>query len=64
MLFVQTGLGVEILSPIAILILVMGVAFIVGVSVAMINIEGETKTMKTSCLSLFLSFSSSSRGNS
>ena len=37
MLFAQTGLGVEIFSPLGILILVIGVAFTVGVPVAMIK---------------------------
>ena len=37
MLFAQNGLGVEIFSPLGILILVIGVAFTVGIPVAMIN---------------------------
>ena len=37
MLFAQSGLGVEIFSPLGILILVIGVAFTVGVPVAMIK---------------------------
>ena len=37
MLFAQTGLGVEIFSLLGILILVIGVAFTVGVPVAMID---------------------------
>ena len=36
MLFSQAGLGVEIFSPLGVLILVIGVAFNVGVPVAMI----------------------------
>ena len=37
MLFAQAGQGVDILSPIGILILVVGVVFTVGISVAMIK---------------------------
>ena len=37
MLFSQVGIGVEIFSPIGILILVIGVAFTVGLPVAMIK---------------------------
>ena len=37
MLFTQTGQGVDILSPIGILILVIGVVFTVGIPVAMIK---------------------------
>ena len=37
MLFAQTGLGVEIFSPLGILILVIGVTFTVGLPVAMIK---------------------------
>ena len=37
MLFAKTELGVEIFSPLGILILVLGVAFTVGVPVAMIK---------------------------
>ena len=37
MLFSQTGLGVEIFSPMGILILIIGVAFTVGIPVAMIK---------------------------
>ena len=37
MLFAQSGLGVEILSPLGIFILVIGVAFTVGLPVAMIK---------------------------
>ena len=37
MLLVQNGLGVEIFSPLGILILVIGVAFTVGLPVAMIK---------------------------
>ena len=37
MLFVQVGQGVEILSPIGILILVIEVVFTVGIPVAMIK---------------------------
>ena len=37
MLFSQAGLGVEIFSPLGILILVIGVAFTVGVPVVMIK---------------------------
>ena len=37
MLFAQAGLGVEILSPLGILILVIGVIFTVGLPVAMIK---------------------------
>ena len=36
MLFSQAGLGVEIFSPLGVLILVIGVAFTVSVPVAMI----------------------------
>ena len=37
MLFDQQGLGVEIFSPLGILILVIGVTFTVGLPVAMIK---------------------------
>ena len=37
MLFAKNGLGVEIFSQLGILILVIGVAFIVGLPVAMIK---------------------------
>ena len=37
MLFAKNGLGVEIFSPLGILILVIGVAFTVGIPVAMIK---------------------------
>ena len=37
MLFSQAGLGVDIFSPLGILILVIGVAFTVGIPVAMIK---------------------------
>tara|TARA_Y100001968_G_scaffold316339_1_gene344052 strand:- start:366 stop:494 length:129 start_codon:yes stop_codon:yes gene_type:complete len=37
MLFSQAGLGVEIFSPLGILILVIGVAFTVGLPVSMIK---------------------------
>ena len=37
MLFAQNGLGVEIFSPLGILILVIGVAFTIGLPVAMIK---------------------------
>tara|TARA_Y100001968_G_C19405264_1_gene743304 strand:- start:353 stop:481 length:129 start_codon:yes stop_codon:yes gene_type:complete len=37
MLFAQTGLGVQIFSPLGILILFIGVVFTVGVPVAMIK---------------------------
>ena len=37
MLFAQAGQGVDILSPIGILILFIGVAFTVGIPVAMIK---------------------------
>tara|TARA_Y100001968_G_C18934598_1_gene515855 strand:- start:417 stop:545 length:129 start_codon:yes stop_codon:yes gene_type:complete len=37
MLFAQTGLGVEILSPFGILILVIGVVFTVGLPFTMIK---------------------------
>ena len=37
MLFSQAGLGVEIFSPLGILILVIGVGFTVGVPVVMIK---------------------------
>ena len=37
MLFAQAGQGVDIFSPIGILILVIGVAFTVGLPVAMIK---------------------------
>ena len=37
MLFAQNGLGVEIFSPLGILILVIGVAFTVGIPVSMIK---------------------------
>tara|TARA_B100000945_G_C19820652_1_gene340452 strand:- start:359 stop:487 length:129 start_codon:yes stop_codon:yes gene_type:complete len=37
MLFAQAGLGVEILSPLGILILVIGVAFTVGLPLVMIK---------------------------
>ena len=37
MLFSQAGLGVEIFSPLGILILVVGVAFTVGIPVVMIK---------------------------
>ena len=37
MFFAQNGLGVEIFSPLGILILVIGVAFTVGIPVAMIK---------------------------
>ena len=37
MLFAQNGLGVEIFSPLGILILVIGVAFTVGIPVAKIK---------------------------
>ena len=37
MLFSQAGLGVEIFSPLGIFILVIGVAFTVGIPVTMIK---------------------------
>ena len=37
MLFAQNGIGVEIFSPLGILILVIGVAFTVGLPVTMIK---------------------------
>ena len=37
MLFAQNGIGVEIFSPLGILILVIGVAFTVGLPVSMIK---------------------------
>ena len=37
MLFAQAGLGVDIFSPLGILILVIGVTFTVGVPVVMIK---------------------------
>ena len=37
MIFAQEGLGVEIFSPLGILILVIGVAFTFGLPVAMIK---------------------------
>ena len=37
MVFAQPGLGVEIFSPLGILILVIGVAFTVGLPAAMIK---------------------------
>ena len=37
MLFAQNGHGVEIFSPLGILILVIGIAFTVGLPVAMIK---------------------------
>ena len=37
MLFAETGQGVDIFSPIGILILVIGVVFTVGIPVAMIK---------------------------
>ena len=37
MFFAQNGLGVEIFSPLGILILVIGVAFTVGIPVEMIK---------------------------
>ena len=37
MLFTQSKLGVEIFSPLGILILVIGIAFTVGIPVAMIK---------------------------
>ena len=37
MFFAQNGLGVEIFSPLGILILVIGVAFTVGLPLAMIK---------------------------
>ena len=37
MFFAQNGLGVEIFSPLGILILVIGAAFTVGLPVAMIK---------------------------
>ena len=37
MIFAQEGLGVEIFSPLGILILVIGVTFTVGLPVAMIK---------------------------
>ena len=37
MLFAQAGLGVEIFSPLGILILVIGIAFTVGLPVGMIK---------------------------
>ena len=37
MLFAQAGLGVEILSPLGILILVIGVTFTVGLPLVMIK---------------------------
>ena len=37
MFFAQNGLGVEIFSPLGILILVIGVAFTVGLPIAMIK---------------------------
>ena len=38
MLFAQAGLGVDIFSPLGILILVIGVTFTVGVPVVMIKL--------------------------
>ena len=37
MFFAQNGLGVEIFSPLGILILVIGVAFTIGLPLAMIK---------------------------
>ena len=37
MFFAQNGLGVEIFSPLGILLLVIGIAFTVGLPVAMIK---------------------------
>tara|TARA_E500000331_G_C17161260_1_gene671836 strand:+ start:826 stop:954 length:129 start_codon:yes stop_codon:yes gene_type:complete len=37
MLFLQSGQGIEIFSPIGILIIVFGVVFTVGIPVAMIK---------------------------
>ena len=37
MFFAQNGLGVEIFSPLGILILVIGIAFTVGLPLAMIK---------------------------
>ena len=37
MLFAQNGLGVEIFSPLGILILALGVVFTVGLPIAMIK---------------------------
>ena len=43
MIFAQNGLGVEIFSPLAILILVIGVVFTVGIPVAMIKYGKKDK---------------------
>ena len=49
MLFAQSKLGVEIFSPLGILILVIGIAFTVGLPVAMIKYgKKEQKTRKIS----------------
>ncbi len=42
MLFAQTGQGVDIFSPLGILILVIGVVFTVGIPFAMIKFGRET----------------------
>ena len=47
MIFAQEGLGVEIFSPLGILILVTGVTFTVGVPVLMINLGEKTMQKKT-----------------
>ena len=42
MIFAKTGQGVDIFSPIGILILVIGVVFTVGIPVAMIKFGRES----------------------
>ena len=46
MLFAQTGQGVDIFSPIGILILFIGVVFTVGIPVAMIKFGRESGIRK------------------
>ena len=42
MIFAQTGQGVDIFSPLGILILVIGVVFTVGIPIAMIKFGRES----------------------
>ena len=42
MIFAQTGQGVDIFSPLGILILVIGVVFTVGIPMAMIKFGRES----------------------
>ena len=42
MIFAQTGQGVDIFSPIGIMILLIGVVFTVGIPVAMIKFGRES----------------------